>query len=56
MDRWWKLYVDTVFINAEDIETYMRANPEAVHDDYVQARLRQLRGEAGMYPPPNTGT
>ena len=50
MDDVWKLYVDTVFTNIEDIERYMRINPEATHDGYVQARLRELRGEAGTFP------
>ena len=52
MESAWKLYVETVFTTVEDIEHYIRANPEAEHDGYVQARLRELRGEAGTYPTP----
>ena len=43
----WQLYLDTVFTNAVDLENYMRGNAEAAQDRQAQARLRQLRGEAG---------
>ena len=46
----WKLFLETVYTNAEDLESYMRANAEVARDEYAQARLRQLRRETGEYP------
>ena len=46
----WKLFLETVYTNAEDLESYMRASVNVAQDGYAQARLRQLRGETGEYP------
>ena len=45
----WKLFLETVYTNAEDLESYMRTNAEVARDEYAQAWLRQLRGETGTF-------
>ena len=45
----WKVFLETVYTNAEDLESYMRANVEVARDEYAQAWLRQLRGETGTF-------
>ena len=45
--QWWKIYLDTVFTNATDLENYIGGNAMIAQDIHVQARLRQLRGETG---------
>ena len=45
----WKVFLETVYTNAEDLESYMRANAEVARDEYAQAWLRQLRGETGTF-------
>ena len=46
----WKLFLETVYTNADDLESYMKASVNVAQDGYAQARLRQLRGETGEYP------
>ena len=50
-DNWWKIYLDTVYQNEDDLQEYMRAYDQGQNSD-AQERLRELRGETGTFTPP----
>ena len=54
-DNWWKIYLDTVYQNEDDLQEYMRAYDQGQNSD-AQERLRELRGETGTFTAPLTET
>ena len=47
-DYWWKVYLDTVFQNPEDLDNYARQYNQS-DDNGVRQRLRELYNESGRF-------
>ena len=47
MDSLWKIYLNTVYRNEEELQAYIRGCERVIQDRDVQERLRELRGETG---------
>ena len=45
---WWKVYLDTVFQNPEDLDNYARQYNQS-GDNGVRQRLRELYNESGKF-------
>ena len=48
VDYWWKVYLDTVFQNPEDLDNYARQYNQS-GDNGVRQRLRELYNESGRF-------
>ena len=47
-DYWWKVYLDTVFQNPEDLDNYARQYNQS-GDNGVRQRLGELYNESGRF-------
>ena len=47
-DYWWKVYLNTVFQNPEDLDNYARQYNQS-DDDGVRQRLRELYDESDRF-------
>ena len=46
-DNWWKVYLETVYHNEDELLDYARKYNQ-MQNDKVQERLQELREETGM--------
>ena len=46
-DNWWKVYLETVYHNEDELLDYARKYDQ-MQNDKVQQRLQELREETGM--------